>query len=337
MVSLSGFGRPQSLLISVGVTKTYRLTYEAVEVLHALFNKHAAKNTWTISAFTLKAFGEYFGVNTEQLDISSEEGRATFTSYTEKVATGKGLAKAVLGDISTEIMLDILKQPLHTSITIDNLDFEAFEVEESLHIGITVKDFRAIATHAETLKTSVTALYSYPARPIHLSYHTHGMQCEYTLMTVGEYRGPSITPNPPASKQATGSPMQQSTKPQRNTALPVVERKTTAMPPPSHPASRNIIKELPTSQRFQRPSPPPPKASLDPESLFLPQYDDEDRQWGEKNFDEEEDTVGWSASAANVYFLSPLSQPQADESRPGAIRRLEKGGSRRDYSRMFPG
>ena len=87
------------LLTSVGVTKTYRLTYESVEVLHALFNKHAAKNTWTISAYTLKAFGEYFGANTEQLDISSEGGRATFTSYTEKVANGKGLARCIRSNL----------------------------------------------------------------------------------------------------------------------------------------------------------------------------------------------------------------------------------------------
>jgi cell cycle checkpoint control protein RAD9A len=74
-----------------GVIKTYKLTYESVEVMHALFNKNAAKNTWTIGASTLRSFAEYFGANTEQLDISTENGRATFTSYTEKVMNGQGL------------------------------------------------------------------------------------------------------------------------------------------------------------------------------------------------------------------------------------------------------
>ena len=83
--------RTWTWLILAGVIKTYRLTYEAVEILRALFNKNAAKNTWTISASTLKAFGEYFGANTEQLDISSDGGRTTFTSYTEKIVNGKGL------------------------------------------------------------------------------------------------------------------------------------------------------------------------------------------------------------------------------------------------------
>ena len=62
-----------------------------MEVMHALFDKNAAKNTWTIDAGTLRSFVEYFGANTEQLDISSENGRATFTSYTEKVTNGRGL------------------------------------------------------------------------------------------------------------------------------------------------------------------------------------------------------------------------------------------------------
>ena len=77
--------------LSSGVIKTYRLTYESVEILHALFNKNAAKNTWKMDAGTLKSFVEYFGASTEQLDVSSNNGRTTFMSYTEKVMNGRGL------------------------------------------------------------------------------------------------------------------------------------------------------------------------------------------------------------------------------------------------------
>lgn len=76
---------------SSGVIKTYRLTYESIEILHALFNKNAAKNTWRMDAGTLKSFVEYFGASTEQLDVSSNNGRTTFMSYTEKVMNGRGL------------------------------------------------------------------------------------------------------------------------------------------------------------------------------------------------------------------------------------------------------
>lgn len=59
--------------------------------MHALFDKTAAKNTWSISANVLRDFVEYFGLRTEQLDIYSENGRVTFTSYTEMIMEGKGM------------------------------------------------------------------------------------------------------------------------------------------------------------------------------------------------------------------------------------------------------
>lgn len=82
-------------LVPLGVTKTYKLTYESIEIMHALFNKNAAKNRWSISASVLRSFGEHFGPKTEQLDIYSENGRAIFTSYTEKIMDGKGLTYIV--------------------------------------------------------------------------------------------------------------------------------------------------------------------------------------------------------------------------------------------------
>ena len=74
-----------------GVTKTYRLTYESIEVKYALFDKNTAKNKWSVSASLLRSFIEYFGATTEILDMYSENGRAQFTSYTERIMNGKGL------------------------------------------------------------------------------------------------------------------------------------------------------------------------------------------------------------------------------------------------------
>ena len=73
-----------------GVIKTYRLTYESVEVVHALFDRNVAKNRWKIGAHVLRNWIEYFGAGTEQLDISLEDGRVTFMSYTEKIMGEKG-------------------------------------------------------------------------------------------------------------------------------------------------------------------------------------------------------------------------------------------------------
>lgn len=71
--------------------KTYKLTYESVEVVHALFDKNVAKNRWKIGAHVLRNWIEYFGAGTEQLDICAEDGRVAFMSYTEKIMDDKGL------------------------------------------------------------------------------------------------------------------------------------------------------------------------------------------------------------------------------------------------------
>ena len=209
----------------------------------------------------------------------------------------------------------MLKQPLQTSITVDNLDFEEFAVQEQLHIGISVKDFKAIVTHAESLKTSITALYTFPSRPMQISYHEHGMLCEFTLMTIGDYRGGSVTPAPAVVRQV---PVVSSEKPSSHDSAAQaqsIKRKPTTMPPPAEPASRSFTRE-PQSQRTQRPSPPPPKASLDPESLFLPLDEDEDRLWGERSYDDDEDTLGWNASANNVCQDQLMCKPFTQNTRP---------------------
>lgn len=221
------------------------------------------------------------------------------------------------------MLTEILKHPLQTSIAIDELDFEEFAVEEKLRIGISVKDFKAIVTHAETLKTSISAHYSYPTLPLQLTYQGHGMQCDFTLMTIGEYRGGSVTPAPtnmrngsvavskrqssrptsrppsrPLSRQTSRQPSEQAGDHEQQAPNP--------MPPPAEPASRSFVRELP-NQRSQRPSPPPPKPSVDTQSLFLPVDDDEDeRKWGERDYEEEEDTLGWNANANAVSYSSPL-------------------------------
>lgn len=239
----------------------------------------------------------------------------------------------------THFVPDVLKQPLRTSVTIDNLDFDSFEVEEGLHVGITVKDFKAITLHAESLKASITALFSYPTRPMQLTYSENGMQCDFTLMTIGEYHGPSATPTPAPSRQPSVVPAKQQPSSRPPSAVPSVERRPGSMLPPSQPTTRPPIQQPPASQRVQRPSPPPPKPSLDPDSLFVHQYDDEDRPWGERNYEEEEDTVGWSATVVNYALFPPLGVINLTTSGRPEVSRvfLRNKKALRNWSRMFRG
>ena len=70
--------------------KTYRLTYESVEIMHALFDKSVATQGWRISSRVLREYVEFFGPKTEQLDLLAQDGKAIFTSFTEKIQDGKG-------------------------------------------------------------------------------------------------------------------------------------------------------------------------------------------------------------------------------------------------------
>ena len=183
-----------------------------------------------------------------------------------------------------------MKQPLHTAIAIDTADFEEFDVEDKIHTGISVKDFKAIVLHADTLKTSISALYSHPTRPMQLSYSENGMHSEFTLQTLGEFRGastiPAPVPIPSVLRQSTSRP------PTRQSAQGLTlqeprDNTTQSMPPPPQPVTRSFPQLV--SQRTARPSPPPPRASINEESLFVPDDEEEERIWGDKSYEEEDE------------------------------------------------
>lgn len=191
----------------------------------------------------------------------------------------------------TDKPTEVLKQPLHTSIAIDTLDFGEFSVEDRMHIIVSVKDFKAIIMHAGILNVQVTALYSVPQRPMQLKYSDGGMTSEFILMTIGDYRGNSIPPDGSTSRGASKKPAPRQLDHRRS--------EQDSMPPPSRISVSSMSRE-PTRSRAVRPSLPPPQPSIDNASLFVTQADD-DHRWDPPNYDEEdEDILGWDASTDNV-------------------------------------
>lgn len=83
------------LKMSLGVKKTYKLTYEPTEPIKAIFDSSTARNRWTISAYILKAFSEFFGARTENLEMCYDNGRMTFDCFTEKIMHGAGAKAAI--------------------------------------------------------------------------------------------------------------------------------------------------------------------------------------------------------------------------------------------------
>lgn len=192
-------------------------------------------------------------------------------------------------------------------------EFDGIEVEDKLHIIISVKDFRAILHHAGLTSGELSASYSVPGRPFKLSYSGDGILCEFILMTVGERGNPgqrtkrgrtkSVRPmleaasTRSASVATEGVPAPpQASAPTQTTQTPV-DAAAKPMPP------RN-------SQFEMRPPPLPPVSTLRSDSMFMPQ--DDDQQWEPVNpEDEEEEEVArleWDTSNEPVCHPSEQSE-----------------------------
>jgi cell cycle checkpoint control protein RAD9A len=296
------------MVCNQGVIKTYKLTYEAVDVMHALFDRSVAQNKWSLHASAVREYIEYFGTKTEMLDISAgEDQRCVFKSYTEKVTNGK----------------EILKHPLATAVAVNISDFEDFSVQSGLHIIISVRDFKAIVIHADTLKATLKAYYSQPTRPLQLSYGCDGMVCEFTLMTSGGY---TAAPSTPAITPAPTHPSRQPS----HTPSATIERTgensmRSSMAPPVEPASRRD-----RSGRLRNPGSRPASSvapsqavEQDSDSLFIPHgegqgQDDEELAWEPMDYDKEE-TLGWDASADHDASVFPTFRDSGSRPATAAV------------------
>lgn len=193
------------------------------------------------------------------------------------------------------IKIEVLKQPLQTAVSLSTADFDTFNVQEKMHIIVSVKDFKSVITHAETLKNYITALYSVPTRPIQLVYGSDGMQCEFTLMTTGESQG-TIVPSP--TKNAAVMP---------RTAEPTETNDTTSetMQPPSIPPSRSAARRQNQNSATSRSTTKRNESESD--SLFVP-LADEDREWDPQDHRENDEVLGWDASARSVCHNSTFKK-----------------------------
>lgn len=198
-------------------------------------------------------------------------------------------------------------------------EFDNVEVQDKLHIIISVKDFRAILQHAQMTSGALTTCYSNPGRPMKLSYSTDGVLCEFILMTVGEkdalaqkHKNPRATAAKPAAAQLDSASHRGSSAANSN---PVAEPTPTASRPPQQ---KSPIR--PRQPAFEiRPSPMPPPTTARSDSLFVDQAED-DEQWEPVNpeAEEEEEEAGrleWNAT--NEPVLLSQVQIASDFANPG--------------------
>jgi cell cycle checkpoint control protein RAD9A len=179
-----------------------------------------------------------------------------------------------------------------TTVSLNTTDFSHLQVQTDLHVVISVKDFKAIVSHAQALDVVLNAFYSDAGRPLQFAYKKDAVLCQYTLMTSGENRvlptasAPSSNRRAPSvASAATGSFSQP--KPT-----------STAMPPPPRPRDRNLRSLGRRGAASDTGSAAP--TSKESESLFVTQDDDEDRTWDPPNYETSEETLGWDASGVGV-------------------------------------
>ncbi|KAH7308104.1 Rad9-domain-containing protein [Stachybotrys elegans] len=319
------------LVFRNGLTSTHRLSFEVAVPVHAKFDKQEAPHHWTMSSKTLRQLMDHFGPGVEFLDINTDDSHVNFTCFSEKKTTAD----------------TVLSKPLQTSIAVEADEFDDIDVEDKLHIVISVKDFRAIIAHAGITGNDLSARYSIPARPIQLSYSSDAVSCEFLIMTVGE-RGSN-----PAQKTRKG---RKNAKDNAASRLEATSRRTSMAPsePPQRPVQLRPAQAQPTpvsmvphptpnlsagrasisrSGAFDlRPSQRPPPATLRSESLFV-----EDDGWEpvREEEDEEDDgednaRLGWDHSAdptgspvhmSRTERQAKEQQRAASESREQALRR----------------
>ncbi|QLI68189.1 DNA repair protein rad9 [Metarhizium brunneum] len=282
-----------------GLTSTHRLPFEVAVPVHAKFNRQDAPHHWTISSRTLRQLMDHFGPGIEYLDINTDGDHVNFTCFSEKTVNEDA----------------VLKKPLQTSIAVETDEFDDIDVEDKLHVVISVKDFRAIVQHAGITGNAISARYSLPAKPILLSYVGDALACEFLIMTVGE-RGSNPAQKTKKGRKATAAAAsgprleaasrRTSVAPNETTtniqpyqlsqSAPSIAKPTVPNPTP-HPHISAARASASRIGAFDlRPSQKPPPPTIRSESLFV-----DDDGW-EPVRDEEEDVeqdarLEWDHSA----------------------------------------
>jgi cell cycle checkpoint control protein RAD9A len=176
-----------------------------------------------------------------------------------------------------------------TTVSLNVTDFSHFQVQSDLHVVISVKDFKAIVTHAQALDAVLNASYSDAGRPLQFAYKKGAVLCQYTLMTSGENRALPTASAPSSNRRAPSAAAGSFSQPKPT---------STAMPPPPRPRDRNLRSLGRRGAASDTSSAAP--TGKESESLFVSQDDDEDRAWDPPNYETSEETLGWDASGVGV-------------------------------------
>lgn len=210
------------LVCKHGIRKTYKLQYEQTQtMMYAVTDKTLCFNHFALSARTLKDVVDHFAPRAEELTLAVNDGQVLLTSFTEGVTHDK----------------EVLKQPIHTSISIDRQEFDVMEVDEQVQITFGLREFKSFSVLCDLLGTELSVMYSDAGRPLIVEFDRDGITGEFVVATTADGDRGGARRTPMAAAIQTRSPYRP-----RNISAPPTN--------PNRSASRRNASSPPQSALF---------------------------------------------------------------------------------------
>lgn len=163
------------LVCKHGVRKTYKLQYETTQTMHAVADRTVCHNQFSIPARALKDVMDHFAPRAEELTLAVNDGNLLLTSFTEGVMHDR----------------EVLKQPIHTSITIDHKEFDVMDVDEDVQLTFGLREFKALGSLCDLLNTDVSVSYGEAGKPLLVDFEKDGMTGSFVVATTTDSHGSS--------------------------------------------------------------------------------------------------------------------------------------------------
>lgn len=138
--------------------------------MHAVTDKTICHNRFKVAAKAMKEVMDHFAPRAEELTLAVNEGNLLLTSFTEGIVNDK----------------EILKQPIHTSISIDHKEFESMEVDEQVQLTFGLREFKSLGMLCDLLGTDLSLYYSDAGKPLLVDFEKDGMTGEFVVATTAD-------------------------------------------------------------------------------------------------------------------------------------------------------
>lgn len=118
----------------------------------------------------MKNVTDHFAPRAEEITLTVEDGSLLLTSFTEGIRNDK----------------EILKQPVHTSVSIDAKEFLTMEVDEDIRVTFGLREFRAVVSLGDVLSTDLELFYGDSGRPMIVEFEKEGLIGEFVVATTAD-------------------------------------------------------------------------------------------------------------------------------------------------------